>query len=58
MRSAILPAILAIAGQKLGQHYRAIDQVLGPASMGITIALMLVYAWRVWTHREAAQSGN
>ena len=47
-------AFLAIAGQKLGQHYHAIDQVLGPVSTIITIALMMVYAWRVWTHRAVA----
>ena len=47
-------AFLAIAGKKLGQHYHAIDQVLGPVSTIITIALMMVYAWRVWTHRAVA----
>ena len=46
--------VLAIAGQKLGEHYHAIDQVLGPVSTIITLTLMLVYAWRVWTHRVVA----
>ena len=52
--TALWTAFLAIAGQKLGQHYHAIDQVLGPVSTIITIALMLIYAWRVWTHRAIA----
>ena len=52
--TALWTAFLAIAGQKLGEHYQAIDQVLGPVSTIITIALMLVYAWRVWAHRAIA----
>ena len=56
--TALWTAVLAIAGQKLGQHYHAVDRVLGPVSTIITIALMMVYAWRVWTHRAVAPGGE
>ena len=48
--TALWTALLAKAGQKLGEHYRAIDRALGPVSTMIMIVLMLLYAWRVWTH--------
>ena len=52
--TALWTALLTIAGQKLGQHYRAVNEVLGPVSTVITMVLLLVYAWRVWTHRTIA----
>lgn len=45
-------AALAFAGYKLGQNYGQIDKILGPISTGITVALLLYYIYRVWTHRD------
>ena len=45
-------AILAGAGYKLGENFRDIDQVIGPASNAILIVLALGYVHRLWTHRN------
>ena len=44
-------AILASAGYKLGEHYKDIDQVIGPASTAILVVLAAGYVWRLITHR-------
>ncbi len=45
-------AILAGAGYKLGENYRDIDLVIGPASNAILILLAIGYVHRLWTHRN------
>ena len=50
--TAIWTALLAGAGFKLGQNYTRIDSVLGPLSNIILGALILIYFYRVWTHRS------
>ena len=47
-------ALLAGAGFKLGENYRDIDQVIGPASNAILALLAMTYLWRVWQHRRKA----
>ena len=49
--TAAWTALLAGAGYKLGQNYRDIDQVIGPASNAIIILLVVMYIYRLWTHR-------
>jgi len=44
-------ALLAGAGYKLGQNYREIDSIIGPASTAIMVTLAIGYLYRVWTHR-------
>ncbi|MEO5641139.1 MAG: DedA family protein [Sphingomicrobium sp.] len=44
-------ALLAGAGYKLGVHYSDIDQIIGPLSNIIIIALLAFYCWRLWSHR-------
>lgn len=45
-------ALLATAGSALGQGYGAIDRFVGPISIGIMVALVAVYIWRVVTWRR------
>ena len=45
-------ALLAGAGYKLGENYRDIDSVIGPASNAILVVLALGYIHRLWTHRN------
>ncbi len=52
--TALWTALLAGAGYKLGQQYRDIDRVIGPLSNLIIIALVAVYAWRLWAHRRSS----
>jgi len=47
-------AILAGAGFKLGENYRDIDQVIGPAANAILVVLIAGYVYRLWTHRNLA----
>ena len=49
--TAAWTALLAGAGYKLGQNYRDIDKVIGPASNAIIILLVVMYIYRLWTHR-------
>ena len=49
--TAAWTALLAGAGYKLGQNYRDIDQVIGPASNAIIVLLVVMYIYRLWTHR-------
>ena len=53
-------ALLAGAGYKLGENYRDIDSVIGPASNAILVVLALGYIHRLWTHRhvDAAPKGG
>ena len=45
-------ALLAFAGFKLGERYKDIDELLGPASNAIMAVLVAGYIYRVWTHRD------
>ena len=56
--TALWTAVLAIAGEKLGERYTDINRTLGPVSTAILIALMLIYAYRVWNHRPIVPRGK
>lgn len=56
--TALWTALLTIAGEKLGEHYAEINRILGPVSTAILIALLLMYAYRVWRHRPIVPSGE
>jgi membrane protein DedA with SNARE-associated domain len=45
-------AILAGAGYKLGENYRDVDKVIGPAANAILVVLVVGYIYRLWTHRN------
>lgn len=49
--TAIWTALLAGAGFKLGEQYRDIDKIIGPASNAIIVLLVIIYVYRLWTHR-------
>ena len=50
--TAAWTALLAGAGYTLGQQYRDVDKVLGPASNAIMVILIIAYVHRLWTHRN------
>lgn len=50
--TAAWTALLTFAGQQLGSRYGEIDQWLGPVSTVVLVLLVLLYAWRVWTHLD------
>ena len=45
-------AILAGAGFKLGENYRDVDKIIGPAANAILVVLVAGYIYRLWTHRH------
>ncbi len=45
-------ALLAGAGYKLGENYRDVDKIIGPASNAILAILAIGYVHRLWTHRN------
>jgi membrane protein DedA with SNARE-associated domain len=49
-------AALAFAGYKMGQRYEHINDLLGPLSTAILVALAAGYIYRVWTHRATDPS--
>jgi membrane protein DedA with SNARE-associated domain len=49
--TAVWTAILTGAGYKLGEHFRDIGKVIGPASNIVLAAIVLVYVWRLITHK-------
>ena len=50
--TAVWTALLAGAGFKLGEQYHDIDQIIGPASNAIIVLLVIIYVYRLWTHRS------
>ena len=54
--TAAWSAMLAAAGYVLGQQFERIDEVLGPISSAIVVAILLFYLWRQATwHRRHRQ---
>jgi membrane protein DedA with SNARE-associated domain len=49
--TAVWTALLTGAGYKLGEQYHDIDQVIGPASNAVIVLLVIIYVYRLWTHR-------
>ena len=45
-------AILSGAGFKLGENYRDVDKIIGPAANAILVVLVAGYIYRLWTHRH------
>jgi membrane protein DedA with SNARE-associated domain len=52
--AAIWNTILAAAGYYLGQNFRELDTVLGPATIAIMAAIVLFFVWRLitWKPRD------
>ena len=51
-------AALAFVGYKMGEKYSNIDAWVGPVSTAILVGLVILYAWRVYTHRNADPSSD
>lgn len=51
---------LAVAGYMLGTHIERVEEVLGPVSTGVIVAVVVLYVWRqvTWTRRRAARDGG
>ena len=50
--TAVWTALLTGAGYKLGENYHDIDRIIGPASNAIIVLLVIIYFYRLWTHRR------
>ncbi len=50
--TALWTALLTGTGYQLGQRYQDVDRFIGPISNLIIIALLAVYAWRLWRQRR------
>ena len=53
--AAVWNTILIGAGYYLGTRFRELEAYIGPASLGLVVAMVLVYLWRVlnWKPRHA-----
>ncbi|MEO7787221.1 MAG: DedA family protein [Sphingomicrobium sp.] len=50
--TAVWTALLAGAGYLLGEHYKNVDEVIGPLSNGIMVLLVGGYVWRLVARRD------
>jgi membrane protein DedA with SNARE-associated domain len=53
--TAAWTTVLAAAGFILRDRFHDIDRVIGPLSNGVVVALVLIYIWRLATHRGAGK---
>ncbi len=49
--TALWTALLAGAGYKLQENFHQIGRVIGPVSNAVLIALVVIYVWRLFTHK-------
>jgi membrane protein DedA with SNARE-associated domain len=49
--TALWTAVLAGAGYKLQEHFQDVTEIIGPASNAVLVVLVLIYVWRLITHR-------
>ena len=54
--TALWTALLAGAGYLLGERYRDIDKLIGPVANGMIVAIIALYAVRLWRGRKVAVS--
>ena len=54
--TALWTALLAGAGYLLGERYHNIDRVIGPVANGVIVAIIALYAVRLWRGRKVAVS--
>jgi membrane protein DedA with SNARE-associated domain len=47
-------ALLAVSGYVLGQNFERVDEVAGPVSSVIIVAIVVLYVWRQiqWSRRQ------
>ena len=58
--TAAWSAMLAVAGYVLGTQFERIDEVLGPLSSAIVVAILLFYVWRqaTWHRRHRGEEAE
>jgi membrane protein DedA with SNARE-associated domain len=49
--TALWTALLAGAGYKLHENFHQIGRVIGPVSNAVLIGLVVIYIWRLFTHK-------
>jgi len=49
--TAVWTAILTGAGYKLQENFRDIGKIIGPMSNAVLIILVVIYVWRLFTHK-------
>ena len=49
--TAVWTALLAGAGYKLQENFQQIGRVIGPVSNAVLIGLVVIYVWRLFTHK-------
>jgi membrane protein DedA with SNARE-associated domain len=49
--TALWTALLAGAGYKLQENFHQIGRVIGPVSNAVLIGLVVLYVWRLFTHK-------
>ena len=54
--TALWTALLAGAGYLMGAHYRDVDRVIGPVANGVIVAILALYAVRLWRGRKVVAS--
>ena len=52
--TALWTALLAGAGYLLGERYHDIDRLIGPVANGVIVAIIALYAVRLWRGRKVA----
>ena len=53
--TALWTAVLAGAGYKLQENFRDVGKVVGPVSNVILITLVVIYVWRLATHKSTVR---
>jgi len=56
--TAVWSSALALAGWVLGRRFQEIEQVLGPLSSAVIVAIVLAYVWRQLTWRNRHPKGD
>ena len=56
--TALWTALLAGAGYLLGERYHNIDRVIGPVANGVIVAIIALYAVRLWRGRKVPVTEN
>ena len=52
--TALWTALLAGAGYKLQENFHFVDRIVGPISNVVIAMIVLIYVWRLLTHRGSA----
>ena len=54
--SAIWNTVLAAAGVYLGTRFGELERYIGPVSVGIVVAIVVLYVWRMATWKPRGEA--